>query len=129
MSNKSNELSDIKHINAKAKYVRVSPYKLRKVADVVRGLPATVALNQLRIMHQKSATVLFKLFTSCVANASHNYQIDAANLKVERLIVNEGPRLKRHKARARGRIFGITKPYSHVELTLINQGAANGSKG
>ena len=76
MSKKSNKSSDIKLINAKVKYVRVSPYKLRKVADIVRQLPANDALNQLRIMHQKSATILFKLFTSCIANASHNHQID-----------------------------------------------------
>ena len=80
-------------------------------------------------MPQKSATILYKLFKSCVANAVHNNQLDEATLRVDRLVVNEGPRLKRHQARARGRIFGITKPYSHVELSLNNQGVTNGSKG
>ncbi|MEK9726549.1 MAG: 50S ribosomal protein L22 [Candidatus Margulisiibacteriota bacterium] len=122
------EVIQKKEVNATLKYARISPYKLRKVADHVRNLTANDAINQLRIMPQKSAGILFKLFNSCVANASHNFSIDAADLRVQRLIVNEGPRLKRHKARARGRIFGITKPYSHVELTLVNQGDTNGSK-
>ncbi len=117
-----------KLVNAKLKYVRVSPYKLRKVADLVRDLSVDVALNRLRLMPQRSAGILFKLFSSCVANANHNFSIDTSQLVINRLIVNEGPRLKRHKARARGRIFGIVKPYSHVELTLANQGVSNGSK-
>ncbi|MGA0241452.1 MAG: 50S ribosomal protein L22 [Candidatus Marinamargulisbacteria bacterium] len=129
MAKKSKKIvSEKKLVDAKVKYVRVSPYKLRKVADLVRTLPPQVAVNQLRLMPQKSATVLFKLFSSCLANASHNFSLDPAQLVVDRLIVNEGPRLKRHKARARGRIFGITKPYAHVELTLVNQGESNGSK-
>ena len=105
-------------VKANLKYVRVSPYKLRKVANEVRHLTALQAISKLRIMPQKSASILYKLFKSCVANAINNNQLDENILKVDRLVVNEGPRLKRHQPRARGRIFGITKPYSHVELSL-----------
>ena len=126
---KKKKQAELTVVKANLKYVRVSPYKLRKVADEVRDLTALEAIAKLRIMTQKSATILYKLFKSCVANATHNNQLDEATLKVDRLVVNEGPRLKRHQARARGRIFGITKPYSHVELALNNQGVIHGSKG
>ena len=60
---------DRKEVSATAKYVRVSPYKLRKVADHVRrSNNVTEALNQLRLMHQKSAVIMFKVLKSCVAN-------------------------------------------------------------
>lgn len=109
------------HIKASTKYIRVSPYKLRKVANIVRYLPPTLAVQQLRLMPQKSASILLKLFSSCLANASHNFSVDSVNLKTTSLIVNEGPRIKRHRARARGRIFSITKPMSHVELVMERQ--------
>ena len=129
MAKKKNVVKEKVIVRANLKYVRVSPYKLRKVADEVRNLTALDAVAKLRLMPQKSAGILFKLFKSCIANAINNNQLDESVLSVDRLVVNEGPRLKRHQPRARGRIFGITKPYSHVELSLINQGEINGSKG
>ena len=128
MAKKKTVINDHKKVTANLKYARVSPYKLRKVADLVRHLPAEVAVKQLRLMPQKSASILYKLFVSCVANATHNFQLNPETLKVDRLVVNEGPRMRRHQPRARGRIFGIIKPFSHVELTLVNQGESNGSK-
>ena len=114
--------SNEKLIKASVKYVRVSPYKLRKVAHIVRNLPPSVALQQLKLMPQKSAGILYKLFHSCVSNAVNNFSLDESTLKTSKLIVNEGPKIKRSKPRARGRIFGILKPYSHVELTMVSQG-------
>ena len=129
MAKKNKTVNEKEIVKANLKYVRVSPYKLRKVADEVRNLTALQAVDRLRLMPQKSAGILYKLFKSCIANAVHNNQLEESILSVDRLVVNEGPRLKRHQPRARGRIFGITKPYSHVELSLINQGEINGSKG
>ena len=111
-----------KVVKASVKYVRVSPYKLRKVADIVRALPPETALQQLKLMPQKSAVILYKLFHSCVSNAVNNFSLDKATLKTSKLIVNEGPKLKRSQPRARGRIFGILKPYSHIELAMESQG-------
>ena len=120
--------SGIKEVRAIVKYVRVSPYKMRKVADQVRDLPATQAVQKLRVMHQKSATIMYKLIKSCMANASNNFSLNESELNISKLIVNEGPKVKRSRARARGRIFGIMKPYSHVEVTMVSQGESNGSK-
>jgi large subunit ribosomal protein L22 len=122
MSNIKNRSKTNKQVKASVKYVRVSPYKLRKVADVVRNLPPSVALQKLKLMPQKSANILYKLFHSCVSNAVNNFSFDESNLTIFELIVNEGPKLKRSQPRARGRINGILKPYSHVELTMVVQG-------
>ena len=102
---------------------------MRKVADIVRNLPPAVALQQLKLMPQKSAGIMYKLLFSCVSNAVNNFSLDESTLKTTKLIVNEGPKLKRSQPRARGRIFGILKPYSHVEITMVSQGDTNGSKG
>ena len=118
-----------KEVKASVKYVRVSPYKMRKVANQVRNLTPTEASQRLNLMSQKSAGILHKLIKSCVANAVNNFSISENNLNISKLIVNEGPKLKRSQPRARGRIFGILKPYSHVEVTMVNQGVSNGSKG
>ena len=118
-----------KEVKASAKYLRVSPYKLRKVADHVRYLNAEDALGQLSLMHQKSAVILYKVVQSCIANAVNNFNLKKSDLKITKLIVNEGSKIKRSRSRAKGRMFRITKPTSHVEVTLINQGEVNGSKG
>ena len=128
MAKKVIDKSENIQINAQLRYVRVSPYKLRKVVELVKHLPVTIAIQQLRLMPHNAASILFKLFNSCVANASHNFSVDVKDLAIHSLIVNQGPKLRRHRARAKGRIFAIEKPFSHVELILVNQGESNGSK-
>lgn len=132
MSKKTNVVEkskEIKEVKASAKYLRVSTFKLRKVADHIRYKNAQEAMNELKIMHQKSAGILFKLVKSCVANAVHNFQMNESELKIQKLIVNEGTKIKRSRSRAKGRVFPILKPTSHVEITLTSQGDINGSKG
>ena len=131
MAKKKEEIVNNTHkeIKASVKYVRVSPYKMRKVADQVRNLSAMEASQRLKLMPQKSAGIMYKLIKSCIANAVNNFSLTENTLNISKLIVNEGPKLKRSRARARGRIFGILKPYSHVEVTMVNQGVSNGSKG
>ncbi len=120
---------EIQEVKASAKYLRVSPYKLRKVADHVRYANATDALKKLKIMNQKSAGIMYKLIHSAVSNAVHNFKLNEADLKIQKLIVNEGSKIKRSRSRAKGRVFAILKPTSHIEITLTNQGDKNGSKG
>ena len=121
-------MKDKNKTSAEVKYVRISPFKMRKVADTVRHLTPLVALEQLALMPQRSARILYKLIHSALHNAIHNNSLNKSNLLIDELIVNEGPKLKRSKARARGRMFGIMKPYSHAKVILINQGELNGSK-
>ncbi len=129
MAKKKNLEIEIKEVKASAKYLRVSPFKLRKVADHIRNGAAVDALKQLKIMNQKSAGIMYKLVQSCVANAVHNFNLNEETLVIKKLIVNEGSKIKRSRSRAKGRVFPIIKPTSHIEIILSNQGENNGSKG
>ena len=121
---KEKEINNIvqKDIKASVKYVRVSPFKMRKVADQVRGMMSEEALQRLSIMTQKSARIMFKLIHSCVSNATNNFELESTTLFISKLLVNEGPKIKRSRPRARGRMVAITKPTSHVEVTMSLKG-------
>ena len=121
MANKNKQTLEQQQIKASVKYVRVSPYKLRKVAKEISALPVNQALGKLNVMVQKSAKILYKLLHSGVANAVHNNQCQPEDLVIKSLIVNEGPKMKRYQSRARGRMFKILKPMSHVEMVLTTK--------
>lgn len=100
------------------KYVRISPSKLRRVADVIRGKNVGEAMALIRNMPHEGARILEKVLQSAVANATHNDKADLASLIVSTLMVNEGPRSSRFQPRARGRIYRIIKRTSHVNLAV-----------
>lgn len=104
--------------SATLKYARISPQKLRLVADLVRGLPVDRALNVLTFSNKKAAAILRKLVNSAVANAEHNDGADIDELKIMEIYVNQGPSLKRLRPRARGRADRILKRMSHVTVTV-----------
>ena len=114
-----------KPVSATVKYVRVSPFKLRKVANEIRGKSAVHSLKVLKVMTQKSAGILYKLLKSAVANAVENNKLEENLLVIDKLIVNQGPVMKRIQPRARGRAFRIIKPTSHATITLISTQGAN----
>lgn len=103
---------------AKLRNVRLSPYKGRLVADLVRGLPVDRAINLLAFNHKKAAAILKKVLESAVANAEHNEGADIDELKVATVFVDEGPTQKRLRARARGRANRILKRTSHITVTV-----------
>ncbi len=105
-------------VKAVARYVRVSPQKVRMLADAIKGKPVEKAMDMLRFMPQKSAGIVEKVLRSAVANADQQPDIDIDALKVGNLIVDQGPTLKRFRARARGRGTRILKPTSHVTVVL-----------
>lgn len=105
-------------IKAKLSYLRTSPRKVRLVTDLVRGLKATDAQNQLRFSVKRGALPVLKLLNSAIANAKHNFGIDVNSLYIEKIIVNTAPMLKRWKARSRGMANPIKKRSSHIEITL-----------
>ena len=114
-----------KPVSATVKYVRVSPFKLRKVANEIRGKSAVHSLKVLKVMTQKSSDILYKLLKSAIANAIENNKLEENLLVIDKLIVNQGPVMKRIQPRARGRAFRIIKPTSHATITLIStQGAS-----
>ena len=122
---KNNSTSEVK---ASLKYVRVSPFKLRKVVNEIRNLDVNLALNKLYLMNQKSARIVYKLLYSCMSNATNNFNLDKDQLLISKVFVNEGPKMKRYQPRARGRMFQILKPTSHLDIFLVTKGESNGSK-
>ena len=103
---------------AKLRFARLSAQKVRLVADQIRGLPAEQALNQLRFSTKKAAGVMRKVLESAIANAEHNEGADIDELRVSAVTVDEGPKMKRMRARAKGRGNRIIKPTSHLTVTV-----------
>ncbi len=103
---------------ARIRYARISPQKLRLVADQVRGLPVERAVNLLAFSTKKGAVIVKKALESAIANAEHNDGADIDELKVQAIAVDEGPVLKRFAARARGRANRILKRTSHITVTV-----------
>jgi large subunit ribosomal protein L22 len=103
---------------ARARYVRVSPTKARRVIDLLRGLPAQDALNTLKFAPQDVSEQIYKVVASAVANAEHNSQLDPDTLFVSEAFVDEGPTLKRFRPRAQGRAYRIRKRTSHITVVV-----------
>jgi len=105
-------------VNATAKYMRISPLKVRKIAGAVKGIPVELALERLKFMPQKAAEMVLKVLNSAIANADQNHDLDVDSLVLKNIIVNEGPTLKRFRARARGRSSRILKRTSHITVIV-----------
>jgi large subunit ribosomal protein L22 len=103
---------------ARLYYVRISPQKARLVADQIRGLPVDRAINILTFSNKKAAAILKKVLESAIANAEHNEGADIDELKVDAILVDAGPSLKRMTARARGRANRLFKRTSHITVTV-----------
>ena len=97
---------------------RISPQKVRLVADQVRGMPVGRATNLLEFSDKKAAGLIKKVLLSAVANAENNLGADVDELKVARIFVDEGPILKRMHARAKGRGSRISKRTSHITVVV-----------
>ena len=108
-------------VKAVTKYVRISPPKVRMLADAIKGKPVEKALQILRFMPQKGAGIVEKTLRSAVANADNNLSMDVDLLVVKNLIVDRGPMLKRYRARARGRGTRILKRTSHITVVLAEE--------
>lgn len=105
-------------VTAKLKYLRIAPRKVRLVADLVRGKKVSEALTLLEFLPQKSSPIFAKLLKQAIANAKHNFQLDESNLYISKILVDEGPKLKRWMPRARGQANEIQKKTSHITLVL-----------
>lgn len=105
-------------VSATAKYVRVQPRKVRIVADEINGMPAAFAIHKLRYHTSKGAFFLRRVLTSAIANAAENNNLGVDGLKIARIEVNEGPRLKRIQARSMGRANRIVKKTSHITVVV-----------
>jgi large subunit ribosomal protein L22 len=105
---------------AKLKYLRITPRKVRFVADLIRGKKVGQALAQLAYVEKRAALPVAKLLRSAVANADQKAkgQLDVDALYVKELQVGQGPSLRRYMPRAMGRAFKILKKTSHVSIVV-----------
>jgi len=106
---------------AKLTYARISPQKCRLVADQIRGLPVEQALQLLTFNPKKGADIVKKVLESAIANAEHNDGADIDELKVSTIYVDQGPTLKRMRARAKGRGNRILKRTSHITVMVADK--------
>lgn len=101
-----------------AKYIRVSPRKVRLLTRELKGKRAGDALNLLAFAPQKGAPILRKLINSAVSNASQKTNVDVDNLYIKTIYADEGPTLKRFRPRAMGRATRIRRRTSHLTVVL-----------
>lgn len=105
-------------VSATHKFARISPQKARLVADMIRGKDVETAVNTLEFTNKKAAELMKKVLNSAIANAENNEGADIDELKVTAVFVNEGPTMKRMRARAKGRGTRILKRTSHITVTV-----------
>jgi large subunit ribosomal protein L22 len=103
---------------AKARFVRVSATKARRVIDLVRGKPVAEALELLRWAPQQASRPVAKVIASAAANAQNNDGLDPSTLVVATLTADEGPTGKRIRPRAQGRAFRIRRRTSHITVVV-----------
>jgi len=122
-------------LEAKAveKFIRISPRKLRYVADAIRTKKVDDAVDLLTFTTKKAALIIRKAVQSAAANATENHKMNEDDLVVAKIFINEGPILKRFRPRARGRATKIRKRTSHLTVIVSDgkeeEAKGNGSKG
>ena len=105
---------------AKLRGARISAQKVRLVANQVRGMPVEKAEQLLAFSTKKAAHIVKKVLLSAIANAEHNDGADIDELSISTIMVDEGPTMKRGRARAKGRGTQILKRTSHITLTVAD---------
>jgi len=108
-------------VNAKLRHARISAQKVRLVADQIRGLEVEPALQILSFSNKKAAEIVRRVVESAIANAEHNEGADIDELRISAIFVDEGPTMKRLRARAKGRANRILKRTSHITVTVADQ--------
>ncbi|AJM72142.1 MULTISPECIES: 50S ribosomal protein L22 [Mycoplasma] len=106
---------------AKLSMIRISPRKVRLVADTIRNKPVANAIAILQNTNKDAVEPVLKLLNSAIANAVNNNGMDADKLFVKTIFVNEGPTLKRFRPRAHGRAYEILKRTSHIVIVVSDE--------
>jgi len=107
-------------VKAVTRYVRISPQKVRMLIDAIKGKSVEQGLNVLKFMPQKAAGILEKTIRSAVANADQKQDMDVDTLVIRNITADQGPTLKRFRARARGRGTRILKKTAHITVILAD---------
>lgn len=105
-------------VKAIARYIRMSPSKVRRVLDQIRGKSYREALILLEFMPYRACDPVLRVLRSAAANAEHNAGLDRAKLVVSQAYADQGPVLKRFRPRAQGRAYQIRKPTCHITVAV-----------
>jgi large subunit ribosomal protein L22 len=118
------EVHEKMEVKAQARFVRVTPFKARRVVDLIRGQHVEEARRILLYTPRAAALPVRKVLDSAVANAENNHQLPADTLYVAKAFVDEGPTLKRYRPRALGRAYRIRKRTSHITVIVDSREAS-----
>jgi len=111
-------MTNSQSVKARAKYIRMSPHKIRRVIDQIRGRSYQEALMILEFLPYQAGGPIWQVVHSAAANAKHNYGLDKKKLVINEIFADEGPRLKRIRPRAQGRGYKILKPTCHITVVM-----------
>ena len=111
-------MSNIQSVKAVAKYIRMSPHKVRRVLDQIRGRSYQEALMILEFLPYGAGGPVWQVVYSAAANAQNNYNLDKRKLFIDEVYADEGPKLKRIRPRAQGRAYKILKPTCHITIVM-----------
>lgn len=111
-------MQNTQSVKAIAKYIRMSPHKIRRVLNQVRGRSYQEALMILEFLPYDASGPIWQVLHSAAANAKHNFNFDKKKLIISEIFADEGPRLKRIRPRAQGRAYKILKPTCHITVVL-----------
>ena len=103
---------------ATLKFVRISPRKVKVVADLIRGKDTQDALATLKFTPKAASEIIEKILKSAIANAENNHNMDSKNLYIAEIYANQGPTLKRIRPAAKGSAVRIRKRTSHITIKL-----------
>lgn len=112
------EVDTSQEVKAIARYIRMSPFKVRRVLDQIRGRSYREALIILEFMPYRACEPIVKVLRSAVANAEHNQGLDPSDLVVSKAFADGGPTLKRYRPRAQGRAYQIRKRTCHITVAV-----------
>jgi large subunit ribosomal protein L22 len=120
MNAKADGAEQLPGARAQARYVRMTPMKVRRVVDLVRGRSVEDALTILKFAPQAASEPVAKVIASAAANAENNGGLDRNSLLISKAYVDEGPTAKRFQPRAQGRAFRIRKRSSHITIEVVS---------
>ncbi len=109
-------------VKSVGKYIPISPRKCRRMIDMLKGKDTGSALLQLQFTPNRSAKMIYKVLKSAISNAENNHDMSVDELYINKAYVDEGPTLKRFRARAMGRAARINKRTSHITIEVEEKG-------
>lgn len=109
-------------VKSVGRYIPISPRKCRRMMEMIKGKDASSALLVLQFSPKRTAKMIYKVLKSAIANAENNHNKNVDKLYVDRAYVDEGPTLKRFRARAMGRATRIKKRTSHITIEVEEKG-------